>query len=355
MSTWPASCTQVVSLRAISTRCPAAKITCFKAEQPVPMQTPRSNRPPDDPRNGPVVLRRHLLDSGYNDRGIGRLVKDGTLVRIRDGAFADGDRWAQLDAIGRYGLRCRAVLAQARTPLILSHVSGLPEFDAPTWGFDLSDVHATRTDGLRGRHGGGVHQHSGVVRAGDLIVVNGVPVMNPARLALETVTLGHPEATLCVLNFMLNRELTTEQDLNAQYASMETWPDTLSAEVLLRLADGRIESVGETRTYWCCYKEHLPMPEPQYKIRDATGRVLARVDFAWPEHGVYLEFDGRIKYEKLLREGERASDVVIREKEREELIYRLTGWRCIRVTWADLANPARLAATIRGYLYPAAA
>ena len=53
--------------------------------------------------------------------------------------------------------------------------------------------------------------------------------------------------------------------------------------------------------------------------------------------------------------GERASDVVIREKRREELVCRLTGWRCIRITWADLDDPARLAALIREALFPSAA
>jgi len=193
------------------------------------------------------------------------------------------------------------------------------------------------------------------MRAGDLMVVNGVPVMNPARLALETITLGRSEPSLCVLNHMLHHGFTTPEELNIQYVSMETWPDTLAAEVLLRLADGRIESAGESRTLWCCFQQRLPMPIPQFEVRDGSGRLVARLDFAWPKHGVFLEFDGRVKYEKLLKERERASDVVIREKRREELVCRLTGWRCIRVTWADLANPRRLAALIREYLYPVAA
>jgi very-short-patch-repair endonuclease len=74
------------------------------------------------------------------------------------------------------------------------------------------------------------------------------------------------------------------------------------------------------------------------------------VDFAWPELGVFLEFDGKVKYESLLKDGERASDVVIREKRREEMICGLTGWRCIRITWADLFNPARTATRIKAVL-----
>jgi hypothetical protein len=53
-----------------------------------------------------------------------------------------------------------------------------------------------------------------------------------------------------------------------------------------------------------------------------------------------------VKYESLLKPGERASDVVIRERDRERLICRLTGWRCVRATWADLERPARLIAEL---------
>ena len=38
---------------------------------------------------------------------------------------------------------------------------------------------------------------------------------------------------------------------------------------------------------------------------------------------MFLEFDGKVKYEKLLKDGQRASDVVVAEKRREELICRL--------------------------------
>ena len=79
------------------------------------------------------------------------------------------------------------------------------------------------------------------------------------------------------------------------------------------------------------------------------------VDFAWPELGLFLEFDGKIKYQKLLKEGESPSDVVIREKRREELVCRLTGWRCIRIVWADLYRPERTAANIRALFRPVTA
>jgi hypothetical protein len=40
----------------------------------------------------------------------------------------------------------------------------------------------------------------------------------------------------------------------------------------------------------------------------------------------------------------------MREKRREDRIRELTGWRCIRITWADLFHPERTAARIRAML-----
>ena len=313
------------------------------------MQQPPA-RPEGDPRNTPVILRRTLLRQGIDDYAIARLLKDGTLVRVRRGAFADGPTAARLDPAGMPGLRARAVLQQAKTPLVLSHVSACLEWDAPDWGLDLDDVHVTRLDGRLGRHEAGVHQHCGCIGEGDVVRRNGLTVMSPTRAALEVTTVASAEAGLVAVNHLLHAGHTTRRALGDRYELMQQWPNTLATDVVLRLADARLESVGESRFFYLCYRHSLPMPTPQFVVIDERGQTLATVDFAWPELGVFLEFDGKVKYEKLLRPGESASDVVVREKIREDRIRRLTGWRCIRITWADLAQPERLAAMLRAEL-----
>ncbi len=89
------------------------------------------------------------------------------------------------------------------------------------------------------------------------------------------------------------------------------------------------------------------MPIPQYEVYDDNGRLVAVVDFAWPELGLFVEFDGKIKYRAPDRDGETVVDVVLREKKREELVCRITGWRCLRVVWADLYQPAHTAHSCR--------
>ena len=309
----------------------------------------------DDPRRSDVTLRREYLASGFTDRGITTMLRHGQIARVRRGAFAAGSVWSGLDEPGRHSVRARAVLKQARIPVVLSHVSGLAEYDAPLWGFDLADVHITRRDGRIGRREAGVHQHAGLVAPDDVVIRNGVPVMVPDRLALEIATLCDVEHALAVVCDLLHRGLTTQAELAARQVAMEFWPRSLNAEIVLRLADPRIESVGEARTLKLLWAHGLPMPELQYEVRDPRGRLIARVDFAWPEHGVFLEFDGKVKYEKLLRPGERASDVVVREKLREQDVCRVTGWRCVRITWADLERDLRTATMIRSALFPSAA
>ena len=317
------------------------------------MMVPES-RPDDDPRNGPVYLRKTLIAHGHSDRSIRRLVADGVLVRVRRGALTGKPEHDALDSSGKHGLRARAVLQQSRTRLVLSHVSGLPEYDAPTWGIDLSEVHVTRPDGKAGRREAGVRQHRGTILEGDVVQLNGIEVMSPARLALEVTAVATAEAGLVVVNHFLHCGLTTEDELLERYAVMEFWPNTLRTGLVLHRADGRVETVGESRMLHLILDAGLPPPIPQYPVLDESGREVARVDFAWPDLGVYLEFDGKVKYEKLLQPGQRASDVVIAERDRERRICRLTGWRCIRFTWADLERPARTARLIRTELFPPA-
>ncbi len=315
------------------------------------MMKPPGPWPPEDPRRTPVTLRREYIAAGYSDRALANMVRDGVLARTRRGAYVAGPVWQALDVEGRHSVRARAVLRQAKADAVLSHTTGLLEYDVPIWDLDLNEVHVTRLDGKIGRQEAGIRQHAGTIEPGDVIHRNGVAVMSPTRLGLEVTTVADVEHSLVAVNHLLHEGHTTLEALADRYRTMSQWPNTLITDLVLRLANPKIESVGESRTFHLCYINRLPMPEPQYEIKDAAGRIVARVDFAWPELGVFLEFDGKVKYEKLLKDGERASDVVVREKKREAMICRLTGWTCVRITWADLDHPERTAELIREALF----
>jgi len=107
------------------------------------------------------------------------------------------------------------------------------------------------------------------------------------------------------------------------------------AREVVALADGRAESPQESRLRLIIGGSRLPDPVAQYQVR-AAGRFVARVDFAWPEQRLALEYDGLWHSEP----GQFARD--------RERLNRLTaaGWRVLFVTAADLRSPERLVARV---------
>lgn len=302
---------------------------------------------PDDPRLLPIALRKELLAAGESDRTLARGIRTGALERPRRGAYVDGPLWRFMTDEQKYAVRCRTAYRQAATEVFLSHVASLPLLDGPTWGFALTDVHLTRLDGRAGRREAGVRQHCGKVADGDWVSAYGLKLSSPLRATLETTTVGLLESSLVVANHFLHRGDFTKAQLRERFeSSMEHWPFSLRTDLVLRLSDPRIESVGESRTAHFLWKWHFPRPEPQYEVYD-NGRLVALLDFAFPDLKVWIEFDGKVKYQRHLREGEDVTDAVLREKRREERIAEITGWRCLRITWADLAFPERLAARLQ--------
>jgi hypothetical protein len=298
-----------------------------------------------------IRLRRELIASGLNDKAIARMVKTGQLHRVRYGSYVSGEAWTEGDDADRHALAARSVLARACSDVGISHASALGEWDVPLWDTAVDEVHITRTDQRAGRREAGVVQHLGALREHDVVLLNGVPVTSPTRTALDALGIMDTEHGLTVVNDLLHRGLTTPEDLEACRCFMERWPGSLAHDVVLRLADGRCgESVGEGRTFFICWKHGIPMPQPQYPILDRWGQVVAYLDHAWPERRAFVEFDGRVKYEGLLRPGESVTDAVLREKRREEMICELTGWRCLRLVWGDLYHPERTAHRIQNLL-----
>ena len=306
------------------------------------------NDPLDDP--SVVFLRRDLLALGYDDRTIRDRLRAGDWHRIRHGAYVEKQLWDASDAVVRHRLLARAVLRTAHPSAALTHVSAVVEHGAATWGVDLSEVHISRPDGMAGRRQAGVVHHCGGLLESEIQTVHGIRVSCAPRSAVELSTMADVESSLVTANWMLGHKQASVQELLEYVERFMFWPGSLRKHVLLHLFDSRSAWPGEARSSYLLWRENLPHAHPQYEVRDAVGNLLGVVDFAWPELGVFLEFDGRIKYERLRREGESLEAVILREKRREELICATTGWVCIRITWEDLDRPITTCRRIRAIL-----
>lgn len=296
-----------------------------------------------------VFATRDALALGHDDKSIARLVRSGEWHRLRHGAYCAGALWRDADARRRRLLVAEAAYQAARSHVVLSHTSAADLLGAEVW--DLPDtVHLTRTDARAGRSQAGVAQHRGTVRVGDLTRRDGRWATSGTRTALDVISLTDVEHGLVVTNALLHRGETSLPALRQGLASTVRWPRHLHARLVVGLADGRCESVAESRTMYLFWRHHLPTPIPQYVVRDARGVIVARLDFAWPDLGVFAEVDGKVKYTTLLAPGDSAADALLRERRREQLVVGLTGWRCVRLTWADLQHPERTVARVRAVL-----
>lgn len=299
---------------------------------------------------GAVWLRRHALAEGLNHQTIAALIRTGEWHRVRRGAYTSGELWRSLGPEERHRLLCRAVLLVMHPSTVLTHVSSAIEQGAETWGFNLDEVHTTRTDGKGGRNEAGVVRHEGVLHESEVKIVHGVRVTPAPRALAETCTIAGVEPALTVVNSLLHQRVVEPAEFDDQVLATRSWPRSLTTDLVRRLAEPRIESVAETRAFHLFWKEHLPRPEPQLEVYDEIGRLIGRLDFAWADYGVFAEMDGKLKYVLMRREGETLDDFLMREKRREELICAVTGWVCIRITWEDLARPSLLARRIRRIL-----
>jgi hypothetical protein len=100
------------------------------------------------------------------------------------------------------------------------------------------------------------------------------------------------------------------------------------ARDVVGLADGLAESPPETRVRLLMRRAGLPSPEAQYRVFDDAGFV-ARLDFAYPELKLAIEYDGAWHG----RPG-----ALGRDRSRLNRLFE-AGWEVVFVTAADMHDP----------------
>jgi hypothetical protein len=280
-----------------------------------------------------IRLTRTLLDLGYDYDDLRRLRRGGELVRVRRGAYAREDNPDQL-VEERHRRLVLGTAPQLRDGAVLSHGSAAVLHRLPVWPAAVQRVHVTRN-----RRGNGVKRslvqvHGAPLLALDIVMIENMSVTSLRRTVLDLArTLPMMEAVAAG-----DRALAlglTRQELDAGLQAMERWPGVRAARRVVEFLDERSESPGESASRVRLMEEGLPRPEPQHEIFGPDGRLIARVDFYWEEHKTVGEFDGRIKYGRLLKPGQPIEDVLFDEKLREDAVRDL-GLQVVRWISRDL-------------------
>ncbi len=297
-----------------------------------------------------VFLRREAIACGYSDKMLATLRRQGVLHRVRQGAYCFADVWSTYTAQERHLCLARAVLRTTPGPVVLSHTTALLVHGIAVWGADLTRVHVTRLDKGAGRMEADVRHHVGSCSLEDITEVCGLPVVVAERAVIESGTILGLESAIVSADSALHLRLCDPTGLYRRFREMNCWSGSRKIHVMLGWMDGRAESVGETRGRFLFRRTGLPVPELQFEVYDEHGVLVAVTDFVWHEQRAFGEFDGKVKYTQFRRPGEEPGDVVFREKRREDLVRRLTGYGCGRMVWADLSRPQQTSAYFRWVL-----
>ena len=187
-----------------------------------------------------------------------------------------------------------------------------------------------------GPRGVRVHRSQGVVpiaRDDD-----GVPVTSPLRTAWDVAALEPLGTAVAALDAMVKSEAVCIPDLLTMCAAGTGRWGVTRVRRAVGLVDARAESPPESRVRVALVMAGLA-PVPQYEVR-SLGQVLGRVDLAFPEARVAVEYEGAYHFE----DGQ-----IVRDDARYARL-RAAGWTVIRLSSADLRDLDAVVARIRAAL-----
>jgi hypothetical protein len=228
------------------------------------------------------------------------------------------------------------VCGAARGLAAASHRTAAELWDLPGRSTDFVEVTCHRMH--RSFVGDVVVHESKLLRPEDVETIDGIPVTTIEQTLLGVAAVTGSTIAEMALDRALHRKLTTRERLEA-FVGAKGARGRNGIGVLRELLEhhdplaGIPESVMETKMKQLLRRHGLPTPVFQYVVRYG-GRFVARVDAAYPELRIAIEYDS---YEH--HTGKRA---IVRDNDRRNQ-FRDIDWDLVTFTAADLATDGGLA------------
>ena len=143
--------------------------------------------------------RADAIESGYSDSELRRRLRGGQWSRLSRDVYVEPAAWPDGEpswdrARRLHLLRTRAVVERMGAGVVVSHQSAALLHGLPTWGLDLTKVQLTKPIG-RARSDLVADVHRSRFDRGEITVVDGLPVVTPARAITETACVSSYESS----------------------------------------------------------------------------------------------------------------------------------------------------------------
>jgi hypothetical protein len=290
-----------------------------------------------------LLLRREAIADGRYDEEPARLIRSQEWTRVRRGAYIDGR--LPSSTVARHALLVAATVSDLRRAAIVSHQWAAVLLRLPLWGARLDRVHIARRPPASSQTTGVVRCHVARLRDDEVTAVDGVAVTDVTRTVLDLAR-SLPFEAAVVLDAALHESRLSRESVEQRISDIAGTRGSRHAARVVRFADGRSESVGESRSRILLHQLGLSPSAIQFPVATPAGQLVGHTDFAWEKSRVVGEFDGRVKYGRLLRPGQDPGDAVFEEERREDAI-RDEDWEVVRWTWDDLTLPEHVGRRLR--------
>jgi very-short-patch-repair endonuclease len=232
--------------------------------------------------------------------------------------------------------------ARAAADLLLPGAVVTGRSAAVLWDVDLAgpadDVELTLPPGAHPRRVRGLCVRRAVLAPTDLTRRESTLVTSAEATAVRLASSLPGDDAVIAVDRLVSSGVTDIGPVRAR-AARAVGAGSRRAREVCALADGLAQSPQETRLRLLVHRSPLPDPVAQFRIV-VDGRFVARVDFAWPERRLALEYDGLWHSE---------AGQFARDRQRLNRLQ-VAGWRVVFVTAADLRHPERLLALIAAAL-----
>lgn len=282
---------------------------------------------------GGVITSAQAL-TAVTRRELQTLLKYGLLHQVWYGIYGRGEADTELR------LRGLDLATATRVAVCLNSA-------AARYGFDtegLPDLHVLNPPGrqLRSARGLVVHRREGA----PLTEAAGRPATAPAWTAIEVARGLRRARALATLDAALRSGTCGRGELARAVRRQAGRRGIVTVRELLPLASPLAESPMESEVRLIMLDGGLPPPVLQYEILDRSYRTW-RVDFAWPEHRLAVEYDGAAWHS--------GPEAFIYDRQRRAALQDL-GWTVIALVVEDVRRqPGRTLHRIRAELARAAA
>ncbi|GGM34356.1 DUF559 domain-containing protein [Dactylosporangium sucinum] len=185
--------------------------------------------------------------------------------------------------------RLQATLLRLPSDVLLSHQSA-----AALFGFALAPraIHVTFPAGMAKPRLDGVIAHEAVLPVGAPMMHFGVRCTPPARAAIDLARSGRRFDGIAVLDAALRTGLVDADGLAVEVVRHGKLRGVRQARELVPLADGGAECAQESHLRLLLVDGRLPAPRTQVWARSEQGSGVYRLDLAYEDKKVGVEYDG---------------------------------------------------------------